>query len=82
MIEVTQHVIKLRFLQSHPHISLKKIYVCEQCGKAYVLRFQDGASREHCSDEACRLSHGVSAALRNRINSKIRMRLIRAMGGA
>jgi Mn-dependent DtxR family transcriptional regulator len=46
-----------------------------------VLRFQDGASREHCSDEACRLAHGVSAALRNRINSKFRMRLIRAMGG-
>lgn len=82
MIEVQHQVIRMRFLQSHPHISLKKIYVCEQCGRAYVLRFQDGASREHCAEEVCRLAHGATAALRNRINSKIRMRLLRAMGGA
>lgn len=82
MVEVEHHVIRMRFLQSHPSVSLKKIYVCGQCGQAYILRFQDGASREHCAAEPCRLEYQAQIALLNRIKSKVRMRLLRAMGGA
>lgn len=80
MVEIQHHVLKLRYLQSHHDVRLTSIFICEYCGKVYRLRFQDGASREHCAEEACRNSHGLEAALRNRLNSRIRMRILRAMG--
>lgn len=38
-------------------IRLESVLICPQCGRAYHIDMMHGASRNHCSAVACRLSH-------------------------
>lgn len=80
MTNVERHILRMRYVAAHPDVALASVFVCDHCERAYVLRYQEGASKEHCSSHACHLAHDAEIAQRNRINSRIRMRLIRGVG--
>lgn len=57
-----------------------QVCICPYCDEVYKLCLPRGASRNHCSDEACRLAYDREEAARNRQQSRARMRLLRAVG--
>lgn len=81
-----EYSLKLEYWVNHQadHVKIASVYVCKYGLEphAYQLNFANGSSREHCSDPLCRIEHQRESDARNRERSRIRMRLIRAMGGA
>ena len=57
-------------------VNLRSILVCPYCENAYVLRFELGAAREHCSAIPCRVEHARNSDERNRQQSRARARVM------